>query len=301
MLTKSLLAHFEPLSLLVVQLIASNALLWTLLIFEGKSGVSRLASLKYSLPGLLQPGLAFIFGIFGLNLTSVNSDALLWACESILVIFLASAILKERFSWQLLTLALFGTCGTLMATTPNLDTPSTATVLAGNALIVAGVFCAALYNIYTQRQLVDIEPLRLTSLHQLSGFVLVAGVWLIRLPTTGLLVNASGADFLLALVSGTTQYALSFWLYLCAIKDFGAARLSILLVLPPIFTIWASFVFLKEQLNCWQWLGVFIALSSVTGIGFYQKKDEKAALSDSYQEGDSVGERQAHVDSCLPR
>src|SRR5580692_9448027 len=84
-LTKSLLAHFEPLSLLLIQLIAGNVLLWTLLVFEKKSRLSLSASLKCSLPGLLQPGLSFILGIFGLNLTNVNSDALLWACESIVV------------------------------------------------------------------------------------------------------------------------------------------------------------------------------------------------------------------------
>jgi drug/metabolite transporter (DMT)-like permease len=174
--------------------------------------------------------------------------------------------LHERLSWQLLILAIFGTWGTIIATTPNLDTHSVTSTLAGNALIVAGVVCAALYNIYTQRQLANIEPLRLVSLHQLSGLALVIAIWLIRLPITGLFIHVSSSDFFLALVSGTTQYALSFWLYLAAIKDLGAARSSILLILPPVFTIWGSFVFLKEQLNSWQWVGVFIALAAVSRI-----------------------------------
>lgn len=267
-LTKALLAHCEPLSLLLIQLTGSNALLWTLFAFCRKPAVSPLQSLRYSLPGILQPGMAYMFGMFGLNMTTANSDALLWACESMIVIFLASIILRERFNWYLIVLTIIGTCGTLMATTPNLDQHTNPTSLFGNALIIAGVICAALYSIYTQSQLTEIEPLRLISLHQLSGLVLVLSIWLFWAPFHGAFASVKGLDFALALVSGTTQYAFSFWLYFAAIKDLGASRSSILLALPPLFTIWGSFIFLKERLNSLQWLGVLIALASVSSICF---------------------------------
>jgi drug/metabolite transporter (DMT)-like permease len=292
-LTKHLLAHFQRLTLLLIQLLASNALLWLMLSRERKSHLSIKVGFKISLPGLLQPGAAYIFGMFGLDLTTANSDALLWACESIIVVLLASILLRERLGWQPFVLAILGTVGTLVATGANLSLHGQATSLAGNALILAGVTCAALYTICTQNQLVDIDPLRLISLHQLSGFVFVFVVWLIFLLANswaathsfvtdgvaiGLWVNGNFLDLLIALLSGTTQYALSFWLFLHAMNELGATRSSILLVLPPLFTICGSFFFLQEQLTTWQWLGIVVALLAVSAICSLKTKTDGEAF-----------------------
>ena len=181
--TKILLAHFEPLSLLAMQLIASNIAIW-LFVFKTKSKLPAMQSLKFSLPGILQPGMAFIFGVFGLNLTTANNDALIWATETIVVIFLAAALLGEKIGLYLWLLAICGTGGTILATTASFDwQTANGSMLAGNILIFAGVLCAAFYNIYTHRQLTDIEPLHLTALHQLSGLILVIIIWLCLLPT----------------------------------------------------------------------------------------------------------------------
>jgi drug/metabolite transporter (DMT)-like permease len=264
--SKILLAHFEPLSLLAIQLLASNLLLWTFIAFQQKSNLSKGECFKYSLPGILQPGFAFTFGVFGLNLTTANNEGLIWASETIIIIFLAWLLLREQISWHLVILAICGTCGTLLATVSSSDVQFNMSMLFGNMLIFAGVICAALYNICTERQLIDIEPLRLTALHQFSGLVFVIAIWLISLPILGVGKIASGLDFLIAIVSGITQNALPFFLYLIAIKNMGAAKSSILLVLPPIFTICGSFILLGERLNCLQCLGVLIALSAVGGI-----------------------------------
>lgn len=272
-LSKSLLAHFEPLSLLAIQLIVSNIFLWIFLAFQEKPHLSGAASFKYSLPGILQPGMAFIFGIFGLNLTTANSDSLIWVLESIVIIFLASLLLREHVSRHMLMLAIGGTCGTLLATNSVFDMHFNASMLSGNALIFGGVICAAFYSIYSQRQLINIDPLRLTALHQLSGCILVIGIWLACFPLLGVSQGVSSLDLILAMVSGVTAFALPFCLYLSAAKDLGAAKTSIFLVLPPIFTICGSFIFLGERLNCLQWVGVALALAAATGICLSQTSE----------------------------
>ncbi len=265
-LSKFLLSHFAPLFLLAIQLISSNVLLWTMIAYQKKATLSRANTIKYSLPGLLQPGLAFSFSVFGLNLTSANNEALIWVIESIVIIFLASFLLREHIGWRLLFLATCGSAGTFLATTSNFDIHFDMPILIGNALILAGVVCAAFYSIYSQGQLDDIDPLYLIALHQLSGLVLVIGVWLISIPVLGLTNRWSNFDFLLALVSGVTAYALPFFLYLISIRGIGAAKASIILALPPIFTIFGSYLFLGERLEGLQWVGVLLSLAAVSGI-----------------------------------
>ncbi len=265
-LTKSLLAHFDPLSLLAIQLMSSNLLLWIILAFQSKSHLSKAESFKYSLPGVLQPGFAFALSMFGLNLTTANSEALIWAIESIVIIFLASVLLRERIGWNILLLAACGTCGTFMATSAGADMHFNTTMLIGNVLILAGVACAAFYSIQSQRQLIALEPIRLTALHQLSGLILVIVIWLICLPVLGVSSGLNALDFLLASISGITAYALPFCFYLITIKGIGAAKTSIFLALPPVFTIFGSFIVFGEQLNLLQWVGVLLAILAVIGI-----------------------------------
>ena len=272
--TKILLAYFEPLSLLAIQLIVSNIAIW-FFAFKTKSKLPARGSLKYSWPGLLQPGMVFILGTFGLNLTTANSGALIWATEIIVVVFLATLLLRENISWYLWMLAICGTGGTLLATMADFNWQATGnSMLFGNILILAGVICAAFYNIYTHRQLTDIEPLYLTALHQLSGLILVISIWLCFPHTSNWPTKLDISLFLFALLGGILQYALPYFLYLNAIKELGAARASILLALLPAFTICGSFFLLNERLNYYQWFGVALAILAVIGICIAKDKNK---------------------------
>jgi len=169
-------------------------------------------------------------------------------------------------------LATCGTLGTIVATTPSQSTGSVQQLVLGNVLMVVGVFFASLYNIQSHRQLITgrlttIAPLQLLALHQLSAIAFILLVWFIRLllgqPFGG---GINLVDCSLALVCGITQFALPFWMYLEAIKNMGAARTSIFLCLPPIFTLGAAYIFLGEKLTFWQCLGALLAIASVGAL-----------------------------------
>ena len=266
-LAKGLLAHFEPMSFLLIESIGSCVLLWALLIFQKKHISVNRGIIKYSLLGLVQPGLAYIFAIYGLSLTTANNDSLVWASETIVIIFLAWLVFRERIGWTIVLLAIGGTIGTILATSPNADAGHAPSVVLGNLLVLVGVFCAAIYSVGTQHQLIKIEPWLLMTLHQTSSLILLVCVWFLCLPflhpfnrgTTQL-------DCFLGIICGLAQFAVPFWLYLKSIKGLGVARASIFLVLPPIFTIIASFFFLGERLSPVQWLGALLALGAVTGL-----------------------------------
>lgn len=278
-LAKKLLANFEPLSFLLAESIGSCVLLWAMIIVQKKQVAFNSETIKYSLLGLVQPGLAYVFGVYGLSLTTANSDSLLWTAETIVIIFLSWLVFRERIGWLIFLLAVFGTIGTVLATAPSMDIGQAPSMVLGNLLILGGVLCAASYAVATQHQLIKIEPLYLMTLHQTCSLIAVIIVWSICLPILHPFSReTTQLDWLLGMVCGTVQFALPFCLFLIAIKGLGAARTSIFLVLPPIFTIWASFIVLGERLSLLQWLGALLALSAVAVLCFLRPEETPEAM-----------------------
>lgn len=273
-LTKGLLSHFCPLPLLVIQLLWSNAFLWLILVLRRTPTLPLYQAFQFCLPGLLQPGLAFMLGTLGLCFTSASSDSLIWATETIVVIILSWKVLGEQINVHLLVLAALAMCGTILATAPTADSTAAPCPVLGNVIVFVGVCIAAVYTVITQRQLDKLEPLYLISLHQLSAFVFVVLIWCLWLPFgTDVREQPSYSAYLLAGFCGVTQFAIPFWLYFKAVKALGAAHSSLLLNLPPVFTLSGSFVFLNERLSIIQWMGAFLALIAVAGISLLKKKD----------------------------
>ena len=145
-LCKALLGHFEPMTLLIVELVASCVFLSVLFAIQHKQTLPGPKAFRYSLAGLLQPGLAYLFGNFGLSLTTVNSDSLIWATESIAIIFLSWLLLRERIGWTLLLLAICGTLGTIIAVTPGAGLASKVYVIRQLTCRSWSFMCSSLCN-----------------------------------------------------------------------------------------------------------------------------------------------------------
>ena len=102
MINKGVLGYIPPLTLLVVQLVASLAFLWTVIALQRIRVPLRRESLWLALIGLINPGLAYTFSLLGLSLTTASMSALLWAAEPLLILGLAWFILHERLTRSLL-------------------------------------------------------------------------------------------------------------------------------------------------------------------------------------------------------
>ncbi len=266
-LTKAALSRLDPLALLMLQLLSSISFLCFLQTVSGlKLNLWGKSAFKKSLPGILQPGLAYVLGFIGLKLTSASNEVIICSSEGILIVFFAWLFLHERISWQLCALSALGICGTFLAISP--QSAIAANVMLGNILLLIDVVLAALYSVASHNQLEDDEPLYLLTLHQLSALVLVGSVLLASI-FFGVMSRNQGTvyDYVLAIICGITQFALPFWLYLIAIKELGAARTSIFLALPAVFTLLGAYVFLGERLSLMQCFGAFIAVFAVGGLG----------------------------------
>jgi drug/metabolite transporter (DMT)-like permease len=223
---------------------------------------------KYSLPGLLQPGVSFILGVWGLSLTTASSDSVIWAGETIAVLPLAWLMLKEKMTLRLIVISVVAFLGTVIATVPTAEGQPCSTCLLGNLILVAAMAVAAVYNIYARRQMESISSLQLLALHQVAALALIVPAFIVEssLHLGPPLINIGIPMILLGCLSGITQYALGFVLFFKALRTIGAARSGLLFSLPPIFTLISSYFILGERLTIFQWFGAVVALIAVCSV-----------------------------------
>lgn len=273
-MSKGVLDHMPPMSLLAIQLTASITVLWlAVIVLRSRLRFDR-PTRRASLSGLLEPGLAYTFGIIGLALTTASNAALIGAAEPLLILLLAWLFLKEQIGGRILLLAAVATLGLVLVVAPEAAGEGS---LAGDMLILAGTFFAALYVIAT-RHLVGIgtiEPLPLSALQQSVGLVWTLGVLAIALLAGLTTLGLDGLPLpvlLLAAASGVIQYALAFWLYLFALQSLPANVAGFYLTLIPVFGIAAAFVFLGEALSGPQWIGATLIIVAAGAVSRLQEE-----------------------------
>ncbi|MBD2104327.1 DMT family transporter [Leptolyngbya sp. FACHB-261] len=267
-MTKGALTHMPPLTLLVVQLLCSNLLLWAVVVAQRLPLPPVQQILRFALPGLLQPGLAFILGLIGLSLTAASIEALIWSTETLMIIGLAWLLLGERLQPPLIALAVFGVVGVALVTATGDDMTSGSNSLLGNLLIFGGTFCAALYTVLIRQRVVDLAPLLLVALNQAIGLLGVLVVWLVWSPATEFapLSQLGLGIWGLAAISGVMLHAIPFWLHTIVLQRLSASLASLFLTLIPIFTIGGAYLFLGEQLSSIQWIGAACVLLAMAGV-----------------------------------
>lgn len=274
-MSKGVLDHMPPMSLLAIQLTASITVLW-LAVIVLRSGLRfDRPTRRASLSGLLEPGLAYTFGIIGLALTTASNAALIGAAEPLLILLLAWLFLKERIGGRILLLAAVATLGLVLVVVPDAAGLTGEASLGGDILILAGTFFAALYVIATRRLVSTMEPLPLSALQQSVGLVWTLGVLVIALLAGLATLGLDGLPLpvlLLAAASGVIQYALAFWLYLLALQSLPANIAGFYLTLIPVFGIAAAFVFLGEALSGPQWIGAALIIVSAGAVSRLQRE-----------------------------
>lgn len=266
-MSKGLLAVLPPLTLLVVQLLASIAFLWiAVLCLRLRVRLDRPAR-RASLSGLLEPGLSYSLGIAGLALTTASNASLIGTTEPLFILLLAWLLLRERIGGGVVGLALLASLGIALVVLPGSGSGEGS--LLGDALVVLGTLFGALYVIATRKLVMTLDPLPLSALQQSVGLL-----WTLGLLALALAFGASNlglADIplhvlLFAAFTGIVQYALAFWLYLFALQYLPANVAAFYLALIPVFGVGAAYLFLGEALTGVQWFGGALIVVAVTLI-----------------------------------
>lgn len=266
-MSKGVLGYLPPLTLLVVQLIASLTFLWAVI------GIRRLRiplcreTFRLGLIGLLNPGLAYTFSLLGLSLTTASMSALLWAAEPILILGLAWLILRERLTRSLLACSLLAIFGVFLVIGVNASIDSSGSLI-GSSLILAGVFCCALYTVLTRRDAAILDPVLLLAVQETAALLWALLIWPFELGSAEMtgLTAISSSTWIWTVASGIIYYALAFWFYIIGLKRIPASQAGLFLNLIPIFAVGGAYIFLGERLAMVQWIGAALILIAVMAM-----------------------------------
>lgn len=273
-MSKGVLGYLPPLTLLVVQLVASLTFLWTVIAIQRSRVPLRRETFRLSLIGVLNPGLAYTFSLLGLSLTTASMSALLWAAEPILILGLAWFILRERLTRSLLACSLLAIIGVFLVIGANTSIDSSGSFV-GNLLILAGVCCCALYTVLTRRDASTLDPVLLLAVQETAALLWALLIWPVELGS-GEMINLtaiSSSAWLWAVVSGIVYYALAFWFYIIGLKRIPASLAGFFLNLIPIFAVGGAYLFLGERLAAVQWAGAALILVAVMTMLRFQNPE----------------------------
>jgi drug/metabolite transporter (DMT)-like permease len=147
--------------------------------------------------------------------------------------------------------------------------------LTGNLLILAGVFCCALYTVLTRRDASTLDPVLLVALQQTAALLWALLIWPFEL-WAGEMINLtaiSSRTWLWAVASGIVYYALAFWFYIIGLKRIPASLAGLFLNLISIFAVGGAYLFLGERLVAVQWAGAALILVAAMAMLRFQNPE----------------------------
>ena len=261
-MSKGALNSFRPSALLVVQLTASVAFIWTILLIRGVKRPSIPEAARFAWLGLLEPGAAYLLGLRGLAATQAGGATLIQSSESIMIVFIAAVLIKERVTKRIMYLSVAAFSGLILA----LGHPAAGTIspgnLTGDGLIFVGTFVAGIYVVLSSRIAADWDPMLIVGCQQIVA-LLFALAFLPFEKTSGAMPPPSALPlriWALALSSGIVQYALAFSFYLFAMRGIGASVAGAFLNLIPVIGLLGAFLCFRETLTSVQLAGIFITI-----------------------------------------
>ena len=253
----ALVAGVAPVSLLVVQLVASLSLLSLAAVFSIRRIPSAsAANVKgAALSGVLEYGATYALAAFGLALTTAGNASLIGAAEPALIVLAAAVILRERVGKRLLALLALVTLGLVLVVLPDLASAGAPNF--GDLLVLGSATTGAVYAVLSRRFVHSIAPLPLSILQQGAGLVAViigvlvaAQLGWVRWQTSS---SAIGIGW--AVLSGVLQHGAAVWLHLHALKGMPAGMFALFLALVPVFAIIAATLALGEHVTTAQVMG----------------------------------------------
>lgn len=201
--------------------------------------------------------------ISGLRLTSAANAGVIIGTLPVVSAAISILILGERphrFLLAAIALAAFGVFS--IAATPGALAGGS---LAGNALILAAVFCEGLFILLNKRMQTEIPPLTQSALMTGIGLA-VAGI-------AALFENHAASGFSPAALIAVLYYALvptvgGFILWYAGSERVSGSEASLFTAIAPVSAVILAFVLLGEDVGLNQLLGIACVLAAVLGLGF---------------------------------
>lgn len=264
-LTKLALSEITATTLLIIQLSASVLFLTTVCYWKERQLPFSWNHLKQGFAGIFEPALAYMVGIFGIQMTTASNATLISSSEVILTILFAAVFLGEALTRMKLLLSGISFIGVVLLLLEDVHNTSTGSLI-GNLLVLLGTIFAVFYVLFSKKQIETANPLQLTSSQQLVGLIVTVFCFgVLSTMNSSYEVNAIGIPpqfWTLAICSGIMQYALAFLLYLIALQNVPVSHAAFYIALIPVFGVASAIVLIGEQPSLTQWFGGFLVIVS---------------------------------------
>ena len=256
------LRHFTPIELLLYSGVFSTALLWGILVYQGKFRLifqcSRQEYLLSIFLGFLSPFLYYLILFKAYDLLPAQQAQPLNYTWAIVLSLLAVPLLKQKIRWQQWLALLVSYCGVVVISTEGNVLGLTFTSPLGVALALLSTVVWALYWIYNTRDQRD--PVVALFVNFLFSFPFVLGYYLLtsdlRLPP---LEGLLGAAYI-----GTFEMGACFVLWLMAMKlTDNTARISNLIFLSPFLSLVFIYFLLGEQILAATFVGLILIIAGL--------------------------------------
>jgi drug/metabolite transporter (DMT)-like permease len=254
-MTKITLEQLAPLDVLAVELVIGAGVVWAVLFARG--GLGPLADWRaFAVLGLLEPGLSFALGDFGLDMTGAADGALLIASESLFAVLLARLVLNERLSLRAAVAVGVGFTGSLIIGLG--QSGAGRATLIGDLLVLGGSAAAAAYTVAARRVARRGNPDAVTVTAVQLVVAAIVSMPLVTAAAAGghsHLADADTAHLVAAVVTGLLSTAVPFLLYNVAIRDVQVAGAAVIGNLIPVMGAVLAVALLGESLAFLQVLG----------------------------------------------
>ncbi len=199
--------------------------------------------------------------IHGVTLSSAADAGIVAGTLPAMAALFAALFLGERPGPRLILAIALATAGVMVvAITPDARSANP-TRLRGIALLLAAVACEAVFILGNKRLTKPMPALAMSTLMSVGGLALSAvPAWL--------LYTTTPSTFTLPAVAGIDYYAWvptvgGFLLWYAGSARTSGARASLATVWLPISALFLSALFLGEQIQVWQWVGLGCVLVAV--------------------------------------
>ncbi len=260
-LGSSALASIRPVALFAVKLAGAALALVVISAVSGRLHRLRTVRWRHALPGVVDPGVVFVLGAYGLSRSSATVAALLGSVETVLMVLGAWLVLGDRIDARLRRRIGIATAGVFLVGASGGGSGHASGVV---LLLAAGLLTVGT-ALWSARVVHEVGGLTLATVQHLVGLALgavIAGVWAFADPTVlASTLTAPPRALALAALSGVVGVALPCWLYFHAIEHVPVSVAEQFLTLTPVFGLGAALV-IGERLTTVQGLGALVVVAT---------------------------------------
>ena len=264
-MTKITLEQLRPVDVLGIELVVGAAVVCGVRLARGGGGIPAWRS--FALLGLLEPGLSYALGDFGLDKTGAADAALLVSSETLFAAVLARLVLCERMSRRVAFAIGAGFAGSVVIGLG--ATGSNGASVVGDILVLGSSAAAAAYTVAARRIARAGQPdaLSVTAVQLVVATIACTPLVVVAMAAgQSNLGQADAAHMLAAVATGLLTTAIPFVLFNIAIRDVEVAGGVLVLNLVPVIAATLAVVLLGEALGAVQLLAGGVIVLAAFGV-----------------------------------